>query len=333
MLFDEDTERRINSLMRATAESYALFLLGRDLGMKTADAVSRALRSRTVPGAFLDVSYLAGKAAKVAGPDALKTMSPKEMELLVERLELTLTDADRAKITQLKRETARSLETRSQAWQGKIRQAFTEADSAWRATLSTNVFTNSAARATARDAALRNVVDRLRDEDAGMQSDVSKIVQTEMNRFFQNGMTSGQSKEAIVYKVPRMGACKECYRLTTRANGSPRLFRLADVEGNSNVGLPAAAWTFTIGPIHPWCYCILYFAEDTKPQERNRRRAQARRERLSKATYSSTCGFVSPDTMFEEQIFNGEHEEEIPEHRSLLIEAVRGLYGEQLPFS
>ncbi len=62
--------------------------------------------------------------------------------------------------------------------------------------------------------------------------------------------------DVLVYKIPRPGACQHCIRLHLDGD-VPRIYRLAAVSGNSNVGVKAAAWQFVVGSVHPWCACAL----------------------------------------------------------------------------
>jgi len=61
----------------------------------------------------------------------------------------------------------------------------------------------------------------------------------------------------LVFKLPRPGACSHCIDLHLDG-GVPRIYRLADAEGNgTNAGRKAADWRFVVGSVHPWCGCSL----------------------------------------------------------------------------
>ena len=120
-----------------------------------------------------------------------------------------------------------------------------------------------------------------------------------MSGYFQEGQVAGLSGDELVWKLPRASACVHCLRIHTNADGSPRKYKLADVEGNSNSGLPAFAWGFTIGPTHPYCYCVL-FRETQKQGGPNQRLATARAQfdNLSKSLDKKPC--LDPYTTYEE---------------------------------
>ena len=113
-----------------------------------------------------------------------------------------------------------------------------------------------------------------------MQLDIDRLVQSEMNNYFQQGQMAEVDGEEIVYKIPRVGACRHCLRIHLHPDGTPRKFKLKDVSGNSNYGLPAYAWQFSIGPLHPYCYCVLYREIDKPPPKE--KSAAAKRLKLAR---------------------------------------------------
>jgi hypothetical protein len=123
-------------------------------------------------------------------------------------------------------------------------------------------------------------VERATDNQKTWISDTDRILQTSMSYFFQQGQTSEASDDAEVYKIPAPGACKHCLSLHLKPDGSPKLYKLADVRGESNIGVPQYAWSFTLGPVHPHCYCLLFFAEQDAPPKANKDLAAARADAL-----------------------------------------------------
>jgi len=331
MLLDEESELRIAETVSAIASSYAIFALGKELGRTTTQQARAVFGATSTRLTFLEQSYLAGKAASVVGTDALRNMSAERLQNWLQTNNINLTDVDQATLTGLKQETERWLQGRSETWQQKMRVQIGIQDREWRATLSGRTFRNAQSIAVARNAALNNLIDRLRDEGAGMQSDADRLIQSEMHNYFQKGQTADRPKDEIVYKVPRLSACRECLRICVNPDGSPKKFKLSDVEGLSNFGLPKFAWEFVIGPIHPYCYCILFRETDKKAFDKNTRaakdRSKERAERLSKSTRSDPIG----DGQIKDLVKGlGPDLAEQP-HLIAFLSAVRKIYADSLP--
>jgi len=340
MLLSEAGERRLLQLLASIANSFSVFMIGRELGQTVIQASRNAFMNvSSVPTTFLEQSYVAGKVARIAGTNALKSMTETELQDFILNTNLQLTEADQVKLSTLRRDTSRWMEGRSEAWGQKIKASVFNADREWRAELSTGSFFDRGTRSTARNAALRNLMDRIRDDQAGMQTDVDRLVQSEMHHYFQEGQVADVPGDEIVYKVPRFNACPHCMRVHLGPDGTPKKYRLQDVQGNSNVGLPARAWKFTIGPLHPYCYCVLFREIDRPVPDESTRGSQRlkaeRRERLAKAAEGlfvpNSCGLVDMDTLFEEQLLkSGDgHDHEVPRHVKVLITAVKRVYGER----
>jgi len=107
-----------------------------------------------------------------------------------------------------------------------------------------------------------------------------------------------------VYKIPRATACQHCMRLHLNSDGSPRKYKLKDVAGNSNIGLPAFSWQFVIGPVHPYCYCLLYRELERAAPSKSKKLAQARRDILHKTAdgvhlCDESCSHPKPDVSLE----------------------------------
>lgn len=68
-------------------------------------------------------------------------------------------------------------------------------------------------------------------------------------------------KDVIVYKkvVNDDALCTWCEKFYKNADGSPRLFTLAELQANgSNYGKPKREWKPTVGKTHPRCRCQLF---------------------------------------------------------------------------
>jgi len=151
-----------------------------------------------------------------------------------------------------------------------------------------------------------------------------------MNNFFQEAQMADIDGEEIVYKQPRVSACPHCLRICVKPDGKMRRFKLKDVAGNSNVGRRAENWVFTIGPIHPYCYCVLYRETDVDKGP-HASLAGALAASLGKSLKKNSCGISDdPDLLFEEQGGDPSHSHR-PEHVNFMINAVKKAYGDSLP--
>jgi hypothetical protein len=93
--------------------------------------------------------------------------------------------------------------------------------------------------------------------------DWQRIATTEMQNSIQQGVynelrdSSQDGDNQLCYKRPSPSACKHCKRVYLHADGTPKIFRLRDLE-TSNVGKKAQDWKPTIEAVHPWCQCQLH---------------------------------------------------------------------------
>ncbi|GAH10174.1 unnamed protein product, partial [marine sediment metagenome] len=206
---------------------------------------------------FLERSYLAGKVANEIGADKVRRMSSRTLDRwIAERL--VVSDADLVQLDGLKNRTRRWLNGRMTDWQTRQRATIDTASREWDATV-----------ARAEGPAILTLPAERRRKVAGLSRslaaqasllvpEMDRMLQTDMSQFFQEGQMQGVPEEEIVYKIPRPSACIQCFRLHIGSDGQPIKYVLGDVEGNSNVGAAPDDWMFTIGPVHPHCYCILH---------------------------------------------------------------------------
>jgi len=331
-LLDRATESRIMQIVNAVVSSFTVFTIGRELGQTIPQAASASLGITTAGRlTFLESSYLAGKAATAIGTDRLRKMTETQLVAWIRDNNVSLTEADRVTINAMKDNTERWMQGRSSAWQAKMRAEIAVADQGWRAIIASTTFGDASALAAARNTALANLVNRIEDSSAEWQTDVDRLVQSEMNNYFQEAQMAGIDGEEIVYKQPRASACPHCLRICVQKDGKMRRFKLKDVAGNSNVGRKAANWVFTIGPIHPYCYCVLYRERDVDKGPLASL-AAAKRESLHRSlTKSNSCGIPDdPDLLFEDQKGDPDHNHR-PEHVNVLINALKKAYGDSLP--
>lgn len=311
-------------LLQAIGGAYNIYMIGRSLGQSVTQAFAAAISNRKLT--VLEQSFLAGKVAGVLGTNALRLMTQEQLVSWIQTNNLSLSDAEQATLSQLRNDTERWVAGKTEEWQRKFRTAIANADRDWRATIQKGRFTDAAARSVARNAALEELLSNLGITNAGFNTQVDRLLQTEMHTYFQQGQISGMDGEEYVYKVPRLTACPHCMRLHLHLDGEPKKYKLADVAGNSNWGLPAYAWSFTIGPVHPHCYCLLFRTSDVNPGP-NKERAAARNNVLKKATEHET---KEETTTFEMLRKSGDGETP-PPHQIKLLAAIREIYGDDPP--
>jgi hypothetical protein len=105
----------------------------------------------------------------------------------------------------------------------------------------------------------KQILSDLTDRTGDYARDFHRIVYTELQDSLCEGAAIEMLKndgEAKFAKIPRNEACRDCIRLyIDPATGKPRIFRLADLIGNSNYGLKRADWKPCIHTTHPLCLC------------------------------------------------------------------------------
>lgn len=68
--------------------------------------------------------------------------------------------------------------------------------------------------------------------------------------------------DAKVYKRVHPKACDSCKKIFLKdiKTGEPRIFEVDELlENGTNVGKKKEDWQATIGPIHPWCRCDIFY--------------------------------------------------------------------------
>lgn len=335
-LINEESERRIERILAAVSGSYAVFMIGKDLGQSTLQAIGSALTSRKMT--FLEQSFLAGRIASIIGTDKLRRMGQSEISQWILENNVALNEVETATLSSMRRDTERWLQGRSERWQQRFRTAMASADRDWRGVIAAGSFRDAQARTTARNEALNELIEALKGQNESFRGDIDRLLQTEMHSYFQQGQMIGVSGDEEVYKIPRASACPHCMRLHLNPDGSPKIYKLKDVARNSNWGKRASAWQFTIGPVHPYCYCILYRVSDKAPSGPNSRLSSARAGTLRKAAEQphlahNECKIsADPQTLFEDVLLKSiASDEKPPEYQIKLIDTLKELYGDNLP--
>jgi len=282
---DVETEERLDGVAAAAMGAVSLSLIGKDLreGLDARGRLIQLPRRLTL----LERAFLAGKVANVLGANKVRKMSTRTLDKRIEEL-VELDDVDLVQLDTLKNRTRRWMVGRMTAWQVRQKASIESADKTHDATLKDTTDGERSGVSNKRRAALRGLSRSIAAQVAIMVPEMDRMLQTDLFQYFQEGQVLGIAGQEEVYKIPRSTACVQCYRLHIASNGEPIKYVLKEVQGNSNVGLAPFDWKFTIGPVHPHCYCILHQQtkeaapgpSQTMVDNRNRTLAEERNRRI-----------------------------------------------------
>jgi len=272
-LIDPEDEGLILRAFRTLSEALGVSLMG-----------VRDRISGTITGSIyqtfstLEQSFIAGKVATRIGVRRMQRMSEGELIRWLENNTPFLSVREIGVLDEL-RDRAESLWASSlDTWQQRVRNRLGINNQVWRRGLETGELTTFQARNVARSGALAELLADLRQEEGRFIRNIhDSTLQTQMVAFFQEGQVADVEDEELIWKQPQRGACGTCLEFYTNPDGSARIFKLSELRGQSNIGLPKAMWGPSIGPTHPWCYCVLHRAVDVTPPQK-RVRVQRMRE-------------------------------------------------------
>jgi len=225
MLMDQDSENQLLALVASITSAYSIYMIGRSL---PTTPVPTALKEAADAGivdsdfTFLDASFMAGKAANTLGTDAMRGMSEADLVGWLKENKIKLDAGDQAILDHLKNNTSKWLQSRSDAWQANMRADFASANQRYLGALAKAEDDDD----DPREDHLSKLSDDVDDDSEGWTGDVSRLVQTEMNTYFQHGQTAGVNKDELIYKVPSDDACIYCLDLHVDDDGKPILYYL-----------------------------------------------------------------------------------------------------------
>lgn len=277
MLIDPEEELKVEEIVAAVAGVVGVNLIGQDvIGGQLANAM------RISQGGLmsaLDDAFLAGKAVQVLGEGKVRAMTLTELREWGKSNIYTARET--VALSSLKDDALRWLRGRQEAWRQKFRAVLSNVDKKYTTALGLSGATDAEAQSVLRTLAKKDLFTEVAGISKVMRTDLDKLVQTEMAAFFQQGQAAQMSAEEWVYKIPQPTACEHCLRLHLNPDGSPKLFKLSEVMGLSNQGVPSYLWQFVIGPTHPHCYCILRTVTMYPPQGENAMFASLRKQALN----------------------------------------------------
>lgn len=208
----------------------------------------------------LEQTFIVGKLAQILGPKAVMKMSGDEVALL-SRERVQKTNEDAAHLRALDKQTEKWLAKLRETVTQQIRREILRADKQWQ----TELFLRDQAGnlqksiwSKLRELAVGGLFAAIKEAVAPIIRNVDSLMQTMSAAYLQMGQVIALGRGTEVYKIPRMTACIHCFRLHIDKDGSPKVYTVAEVIGNSNIGVKSLDWTFVMGPVHPNCYCVLY---------------------------------------------------------------------------
>lgn len=225
---------------------------------KIVQRVSKVLND---PEEGLEAIFTIGKLATLVSSDAPLRMSRAKALDQARRYGIVLGKEDKAVLSVLRKSTDAWLAQVQDDLNKRVRQALVVAE---------EDYLNQVMRRKASGELKKSLWSDLKEFALGILSfqigsvlnyfehTLDRFLQTELAKYFQKGQVQDVTWEEEVYKIPRLQACPHCMRLHLNPDGSPRVYKLKEVHDNSNIGLKASEWKFTVGPVHPHCYCILY---------------------------------------------------------------------------
>jgi hypothetical protein len=107
----------------------------------------------------------------------------------------------------------------------------------------------------------------LRAETGDNLTDWDRVAITEIQDVTERGyadeLIATFGEDVLVAKVVNPDACKYCKKLYLDENGQPKIFKLKDMmKHGDNVGLKKEQWKAVVGPVHPWCHCVLMYVPE-----------------------------------------------------------------------
>lgn len=254
--------------MLITAETQSV--IDQEIATLCSGVLHRMARPNGQYPSFLEQAYIAGKLASDLGPDRLRTMSAAAIQTYVKKNRVFKSSVDEAKLRAKMNTTEKWAAAMQDRLTQKVRVAIARADTVWAGELARRQSDGELRKGLwdeIKDSALGDLYDSVAKIMDSFMGWVDSFVQTELAGWFQEGQVAELSLGTLVYKIPRENACKYCLDLHIDEKGDFAVYQLSEVAGNTNVGLPAAEWEFTIGPVHPHCYCILYTVDERDPDQ------------------------------------------------------------------
>lgn len=111
----------------------------------------------------------------------------------------------------------------------------------------------------------RKAANDISEKTGDWSRDFDRIITYVSTQAFEEGkaamiVKNYDDQDPLVYKRVFENACKHCVRLylTDGPGSAPRIFKLSQLKANgTNIGRKVVDWLPTLGPVHPYCRCML----------------------------------------------------------------------------
>lgn len=117
---------------------------------------------------------------------------------------------------------------------------------------------------------INQIVSDIQERTGDYSRDFDRIISYRSQDAFESGRSEGikrnyaENVDPTVFKIPFNQACKHCIRvfLESGVGSKPIIFKLSELQANgTNIGRKANDYQATIGPIHPYCRCLLRYVD------------------------------------------------------------------------
>lgn len=237
--------------------SEVLSQIDAELG-KIIEGISAAIYGDGSSTSLLEQAYITGVIAHQIGPKRLASMSQEQVSKWIKTNNLTQTEVDKAKLELLKASTYKWMASMSDDLTSRVRIEIARAEDSWANEVisrGTNGDLRKSLWDDLKEFAGESLGEQLQSLIVSFESVVDRFMQTELAKYFQIGQSANIHSEEEVYKIPRETACYHCLRLHVDNSGRSIVYKLKEVEGNSNIGKKGNEWQFVIGPVHPHSIC------------------------------------------------------------------------------
>jgi len=161
------------------------------------------------------------------------------------------------------------------------------------------IITNKATQNIQQRGSISNLVSKLGHATSDWARDFGRIADYTMTQAFEEGraaqLKNQYGDDVLVYKKVFTSACKKCVKLylTNGFGSKPIVFKLTELQANgTNIGRKADEWLPVVGPMHPWCRCMLVYVDSNydwdpvtkdfnKPKEYQRKVQRTSRVRVT----------------------------------------------------
>lgn len=255
----EETRVRLERLYRAHEAAVLMRFSGTALDL---EGLKLAIKTGRIGPGYegarghntLSLLYRAGRAHDVTGPPKVRGATTT-VDALRKARETPISSREDATLNYIQQRGAVYMRRPVMAARTAVDRVLTEAEySKVRGAVALGVDEGFSAKRLAQE---------LRDATSGtvLLNDMRRVARTEaafsahagaLATLQEHAERAGE-KDPQVYKIISPGACAQCRRIWGTF-GSPVIYRLSEIVGRSNFGLPAKEWGPTIGPTHPNCF-------------------------------------------------------------------------------